>query len=183
MIANIAIRLFLLSNSWTIWASLSTLQIRPSLCIFKRLILLLRSCILCSVLLSSLWLISSRNSTFLSVCFVQGSNFTFGWSFFMFFHFCGFAMVLSIKKIKILIYDFLYLIIWNSSSQLHLILKESSSQSSRKLMQSASSHRTSCLVRVSLSRNSVHFLLIFHIWIPVIHLHIQYFFIYCWVKE
>lgn len=103
MIANITIRLFLLSNSWTIWASLSTLQIRPSLCIFKRLILLLRSAILCSVLLSSLWLISSRNSTFLSVCFVQGSNFTFGWSFFMFFHFCGF-MVLSIKKIKILTY-------------------------------------------------------------------------------
>lgn len=106
MIANITIRLFLLSNSWTIWASLSTLQIRPSLCIFKRLILLLRSAILCSVLLSSLWLISSLNSTFLSVCFVQGSNFTFGWSFFMFFRVWYLLMVLSIKKIKILIYDF-----------------------------------------------------------------------------
>ena len=110
MIANIAIRLFLpLSNSWTIWASLSTLQIRPSICIFKRLILLFRLSISCSVLLSSLWLISSWNSTCLSVCFSHGSNFTLGWSFFICFHFCGF-MMFGIKNINSeLFFSFIYI--------------------------------------------------------------------------
>lgn len=103
MIANIMIRLFFpFSNAWSSSPIFQLLQIRQSICILKRLILLFRSPIFCSVsvLLSSLWLISSRNSTFLSVCFSHGSNFALGWSFFICFHFCGFAMVLSIKKIN-----------------------------------------------------------------------------------
>ncbi len=130
MIANITIRLFPLSNSWSSSPIFQLLQIRQSICIFKRLILLFRLSISCSVLLSSLWLISSRNSTFLSVCFSHGSNFALGWSFFMFFHFCGF-MMFGIKKIKILIYDFLYLVIVKSNSQLNLISNVSSPQSSK----------------------------------------------------
>ena len=94
MIANITIRLFPLFNSWSSSPIFQLLQIRQSICIFKRLILLFRFFICSSGLDSSEFPIFSNCSS-VSAFFVFFSG-----SFFICFRLWGFCHGLKYKKDK-----------------------------------------------------------------------------------